>query len=77
MLSGIIIIEHTLFIHFVLISFRYYSVRRDVEGHTEIVDVMHVHLVNTDLFAGVRQSKHEGILWIFDLFILNLFTCLL
>lgn len=40
--------------------FFYLSVQSDKEGLTEIVDVMHVHLVNTDLFAGVRHSKHEG-----------------
>lgn len=46
---------------------------RDQDGPTEIIDVMHVHLVNTDLFAGVRHSKHEGISMIFgqDIFFLN------
>lgn len=45
-----------------------FSVRRDHEGQTEIVDVMHVHLVNTDLFAGVRHLKQEGYTFWFDLY---------
>lgn len=37
-----------------------YSVQTDNAGPNEILDVMHVHLVNTDLFAGARHSKLEG-----------------
>lgn len=33
------------------------SIRRDQLGPVECLDVMHVDLVNTDLFAGVRHSK--------------------
>lgn len=35
------------------------SIKRDDTGPDEILDVMQVHLVNTDLFAGVRVSKHD------------------
>lgn len=35
------------------------SVRRDVNGTNEILDVMLVDLVNTDLFAGERHSKND------------------
>lgn len=35
------------------------SIKEDNTGADEILDVMHVHLVNTDLFAGARISKHD------------------
>ncbi|KAJ6645642.1 Vacuolar protein sorting-associated protein 13D [Pseudolycoriella hygida] len=35
------------------------SIKGDIAGPDEILDVMHVHLMNTDLFAGVRISKSE------------------
>lgn len=35
------------------------SVRRDVEGTNEILDVMQLNLVNTDLFAGERYAKQD------------------
>lgn len=35
------------------------SVRRDVDGTNEILDVMLVNLVNTDLFAGERHAKQD------------------
>lgn len=35
------------------------SIKKDSAGVDEILDVMHVHLVNTDLFAGVRISKND------------------
>lgn len=35
------------------------SIKVDDTGPDEILDVMQVHLVNTDLFAGVRVSKSD------------------
>lgn len=35
------------------------SIKGDDTGPDEILDVMQVHLVNTDLFAGVRISKSD------------------
>lgn len=35
------------------------SIKGDDTGPDEILDVMHVDLVNTDLFAGVRISKND------------------
>lgn len=35
------------------------SVRKDVNGPNEILDVMQVDLVNTDLFAGERHAKTD------------------
>lgn len=35
------------------------SVRKDVNGPNEILDVMLVDLVNTDLFAGERHTKND------------------
>lgn len=52
--------EHFKFSYSYSVIFFYCSQLRDTNGPIEIVDVMHVHLVNTDLFAGVRHSKHEG-----------------
>lgn len=36
------------------------SIKADNTGPDEILDVMHVDLVNTDLFAGVRISKNDS-----------------
>lgn len=36
------------------------SVKSDPDGVDEILDVMHVDLVNTDLFAGLRRCKDEA-----------------
>lgn len=35
------------------------SIRHDEQGPIECLDVMHVDLVNTDLYAGVRHSKQN------------------
>lgn len=35
------------------------SIRKLQDVPIEILDVMHVELVNTDLFAGVRHSKSD------------------
>lgn len=35
------------------------SIRKLEDGPIEILDVMHVELVNTDLFAGVRHPKSD------------------
>lgn len=35
------------------------SIRKLQDGPIEILDVMHVELVNTDLFAGVRHPKND------------------
>lgn len=35
------------------------SVKGDETGPDEILDVMQVHLVNTDLFAGVRIPRSQ------------------
>lgn len=37
------------------------SIKRDGTGPDEILDVMHVDLVNTDLFAGVRISRSDSV----------------
>ncbi len=41
----------------------------DDTGPDEILDVMQVHLVNTDLFAGVRISKSDFVAGKFILFV--------
>lgn len=35
------------------------SIKGDETGPDEILDVMHVDLVNTDLYAGVRMAKND------------------
>lgn len=45
--------------HFASETDRVISVRRDVDGSNEILDVMLVNLVNTDLFAGERYAKQD------------------
>lgn len=36
------------------------SVKKDASGPNEILDVMHVYLANTNLFAGTRQYKNDN-----------------